>query len=143
MGYDEHAGNSDVAGSVASLGFVEQGIIDTLESVEEAKVINGLPFYSRGWATKDDGLSVKTLTMSGQKQFIKEHGITVEWDEELGQYYGGNTVDGTFYEIWMEDADSLKEKLAIVEKYGVAGVASWKLGLETDDVWDVIEEYIQ
>ena len=143
MGYDEHAGNSDVAGSVASLGFVEQGIIDTLESVEESKVINGVPFYTRGWATTDGDVSVKTLTMSSQKQFAKEHGITVEWDEEWGQYYGENTVDGTSYEIWMEEADSLKEKLAVMEKYGVAGVAHWKLGLETDDVWEVIGEYIQ
>ena len=143
MGYDEHAGNSDVAGSVASLGFVEQGIIDTLESVEESKVINGVPFYTRGWATTDEKVTVKTLTMSSQKQFAKEHGITVEWDEEWGQYYGENTVDGTSYEIWMEEADSLKEKLAVMEKYGVAGVAHWKLGLETDDVWEVIGEYIQ
>ena len=143
MGYDEHAGNSDVAGSVASLGFVEQGIIDTLESVEEAKVINGVPFYTRGWSTTDGKVSVKTLTMGSQKQFVKEHGIMVEWDEEWGQYYGENTVDGTSYEIWMEDATSLKEKLAVMNRYGIAGVAHWKLGLETDDVWAVIGEYIQ
>lgn len=142
MGYDEHAGNSDVAGSVATLGFVEQGIVDTLEVVEAGKIINGIPFYSRGWATKDGEVSVKTLTMSSQKQFIQDHGIEVIWDEELGQYYGGNTVDGTFYEIWMEDAESLRQKLAVMNRYGVAGVAQWKLGLETDDVWTVIGEYV-
>ena len=31
----------------------------------------------------------------------------------------------------------------VMEKYGIAGVAHWKLGLETDDVWGVIGEYIQ
>lgn len=142
MGYDEHAGNSDVAGSVASLGFVTQGIVDTLKEVEASKIINGIPFYTRGWATTDGEVSVKTLTMSGQKQFIKDHGIEVAWDEEWGQYYGGNTVDGTTYEIWMEDADSLKEKLAVMNQYDIAGVAQWKLGLETSDVWAVIGEYI-
>lgn len=142
MGYDEHAGNSEVAGSVASLGFVEQGIADTLEEVEAAKVINGIPFYSRGWATTDGEVSVKTLTMSGQKQFIKDHGIEVSWDEECGQYYGGNTVDGTTYEIWMEDAESLREKLAVMNQHDIAGVAQWKLGLETSDVWAVIGEYV-
>lgn len=142
MGYDEHAGNSDVAGSVASLGFVKQGIIDTLEEVEAAKVINGVPFYTRGWATTDGDVSVKTLTMSGQKQFVKDHGIEVTWDEELGQYYGGNTIDGTTYEIWMEDAESLREKLTVMNQYDIAGVAQWKLGLETSDVWAVIGEYI-
>lgn len=142
MGYDEHAGNSDIAGSVASLGFVEQGIVDTLESVEEAKVINGVPFYTRGWATTDGEVSVKTLTMSSQKQFVKEHGIEVAWDDEWAQYYGENTVDGTSYEIWMEDAESLKEKLSVMNRYGIAGAAHWKLGLETDDVWEVIGEYM-
>lgn len=142
MGYDEHAGNSEVAGSVASIGFVEQGIADTLEEVEAAKVINGIPFYSRGWATTDVEVSVKTLTMSGQKQFIKDHGIEVSWDEECGQYYGGNTVDGTTYEIWMEDAESLREKLAVMNQHDIAGVAQWKLGLETSDVWAVIGEYV-
>ncbi len=142
MGYDEHAGNSDVAGSVASIGFVEQGIIDTLESVEEAKVINGIPFYSRGWATKDGEVSVKTLSMSSQRQFVKEHSIEVHWDEEWAQYYGENTVDGTSYEIWMEDAQSLGEKLSVMNRYGIAGVAHWKLGLETEDVWEVIGEYV-
>lgn len=142
MGYDEHAGNSDVAGSVASLGFVEQGIVDTLEVVEAGKVINGIPFFTRGWATKDGEVSVKTYTMSSQYQFIKDHGIEVAWDEELGQYYGENTVDGTSYEIWVEDAESLKEKLVVMSKYDIAGVAEWKLGLETSDVWTVIGEYI-
>lgn len=142
MGYDEHAGNSDVAGSVASLGFVEQGIVDTLEEVEGAKIINGVPFYTRGWATTDGEVSVKTLTMSGQKQFINDHGIEIAWDEEWGQYYGGNTVDGITYEIWMEDAESLREKLAVMNQYDIAGVAQWKLGLETSDVWAVIDEYI-
>lgn len=142
MGYDEHAGNSEVAGSVASLGFVKQGIADTLEEVEAAKIINGVPFYTRGWATTDGEVSVKTYTMSGQKQFIKDHGIEVTWDEEWGQYYGANTVDGTTYEIWMEDAESLREKLAVMNQYDIAGVAQWKLGLETSDVWAVIGEYI-
>lgn len=142
MGYDEHAGNSDVAGSVASLGFVEQGITDTLSVVDKDKVINGVPFYTRGWATTDGEVSVKTYTMRNQKQFLKEHGIEVAWDEGKGQYYGAAYVDGTTYEIWMEDASSLREKLNVMSKYEIAGVAQWKLGLETEDVWTVIGEYM-
>ena len=29
-----------------------------------------------------------------------------------------------------------------MNKYGIAGVAEWKLGFEVDSVWDVIEEYM-
>ncbi len=142
MGYDEHTSGSENAGSVASLGFVEEGIVNTLDKVEAAKVINGIPFYTRGWATSEDGISIKTLSMGAQKSFIREHGIEVAWDEEWGQYYGENTVDGVSYEIWMEETESLREKLAVMNQYDIAGVAQWKLGLETDDVWAVIEEYM-
>jgi hypothetical protein len=29
-----------------------------------------------------------------------------------------------------------------MKQYNLGGVAAWKLGLETPDVWDLIEEYI-
>ncbi len=142
MGYDEHTSGSSTAGSVASLPFVEAGIKNTLDVVEADKVINGIPFYTRGWATKGEEVDVWTYTMGSQKQFASSHGIEVEWDETLGQYYGENTVDGVLYQIWMEDAKSVQAKLDVMSKYDVAGVAQWKLGLETNDVWSVIENYI-
>ena len=33
-------------------------------------------------------------------------------------------------------------KLEAMENAGVAGVAEWKLGLENDEVWNVIDEYV-
>lgn len=142
MAYDEHAGNSEVAGSVASIGFVEQGIVDTLEMVEADKIINGIPFYTRGWVTENGETDAVTLTMGGQNQFISNYGIEVEWDETAGQYYGESTVNDVLYQIWMEEDESLQKKIDIMSKYDVAGVAQWKLGLETSDVWKIIGNYM-
>lgn len=142
MAYDEHAGNSDVAGSVASIGFVEQGIVDTIEMVEADKIINGIPFYTRGWVTENGETDAVTLTMGGQNQFITSYGIEVEWDETTGQYYGESNVNDVLYQIWMEEDESLQKKLDIMNKYDVAGVAQWKLGLETGDVWGIIGNYV-
>lgn len=143
MGYDEHTSGSSEAGSVASIEFVEQGIVHTLEKVEAAKIINGVPFYSRGWKTSNDTLSVQTLTMSGQNQFIANHQIAVAWDEKTAQYYGENTIDGVRYQIWMENSESIQKKLDVMAKYDIVGVAMWKLGLETKDVWEVIGDYLK
>lgn len=142
MGYDEHTGGSSEAGSVSSIEFVKKGIEDTLEKVEKDKVINGIPFYSRGWSTKSGEVSAKTLAMASQQKFVSDHGITLSWDEKTGQYYGKNTMDGVVYEIWMENAESLKVKLDCMDEYSIAGVAQWKLGLETKDVWEAIGEYL-
>ena len=45
MGYDEHYGGSQEPGSVASIGYVEEGISTMVQSVPPEKVINAVPFY--------------------------------------------------------------------------------------------------
>jgi spore germination protein YaaH len=42
----------------------------------------------------------------------------------------------------MEDRQSIETKLNIMRKYDLGGVAEWKLGFETSDVWDVISDYV-
>lgn len=142
MGYDEHYNGSDEAGSVASVNFVEKGIANTLEEVPAEKVINGIPFYTRIWKSGPEGLSSEAVTMDMAQAFVENHGMTVRWDETTCQNYGESQEGDTLYQVWLEDADSIRVKLNIMENYDVAGVAEWRLGHETANVWDVIEEYM-
>lgn len=138
MGYDEHYAGGD-AGSVASLGYVESGIRNTLELVPKEKVINGVPFYTRLWTEKDGKLSSKAMGMGSAKKWVEDNEMELTWDDTVGQYYGEvKTEDGMNY-LWMEDAKSLALKMELVKKYDLAGVSGWKLGLETQDAWDVMK----
>ena len=143
MGYDEHWGSGGVAGSVASLGFVEDGIVQTLEDVPANKVINALPFYTRVWKTNGDKVTSEALDMETAWNFIKKNGVNMTWDATAGQNYGEIQLGNTFYQIWMEDKDSIESKLAVMKKYGIGGVAAWKLGYETSDIWDKIAVYMK
>lgn len=142
MGYDEHWGSGGVAGSVASLGFVEDGIVQTLEDVPANKVINALPFYTRVWKTNGDKVTSEALDMETAWNFIKNNGLNMTWDATTGQNYGEIQMGNTFYQIWMEDKDSIEAKLAVMRKYNIGGVAAWKLGYETSDIWDKIAAYM-
>lgn len=142
MGYDEHYKGSDSAGSVASIDFVEAGIKNTVEQVPADKVINAIPFYTRIWETKGTEVDSQAVGMELAQQFIADHGITTAWDEETCQNYGEYQSDDAFYQVWLEDAESIRVKLNVMNNYGVAGVAEWKLGFEVDSVWDVLEEYM-
>ena len=142
MGYDEHWGTGGVAGSVASLGFVEDGIVQTLEDVPANKVINALPFYTRVWKTNGDRVTSEALDMETAWNFIKKNGVNMTWDATAGQNYGEIQLGNTLYQIWMEDKDSIEAKLAVMRKYGIGGVAAWKLGYETSDIWDKIAVYM-
>lgn len=142
MGYDEHYAGSKEAGSVASIDYVEDGIAQTVKEVPAEKVINAIPFYTRIWETTGDGISSQAVDMVTAEQFISNHGITAEWDETTCQNYGEHTSGDSRYQVWLEDADSIKVKLNVMENYGIGGVAEWRLGFEKPEIWDVIGEYL-
>lgn len=143
MGYDEHYASSEEAGSVASIDYVDDGIAKTLEEVPAAKVINAVPFYTRVWSTSSGTVSSEAVGMETAQNFLTKNGLTAVWDETTCQNYAEFTDDtGTFYQVWMEDTKSLQVRLNVMENYKIAGIAEWKLGFETSDVWDTINTYI-
>lgn len=143
MGYDEHFAGSEEAGSVASIGYVEYGIQEALKEVPAERLINGIPFYTRGWTTEDGKVSSSVLDMVEAKQFLKDHNMKKEWNSTAGQYYAEKQSKSKFYQIWLEDKKSVETKLQLMEEHDLAGVAVWMLGLETNDVWDAIEAYVE
>ena len=80
--------------------------------------------------------------MEMAQQYIKEHGIATVWDEETCQNYGEYQSGDNYFQVWLEDEQSMQVKLNIMSKYNIAGVAEWKLGFEEPGIWDVIEAYM-
>jgi len=147
MGYDEHWGGSPESGSVASINFVMEGIIDTMAVVPNEKIILGVPYYTRRWAEEmvDGEISVssRAYSMSTAYDFLIENNAEIIWDEEVAQYYGEYTIDDIRYRIWLEEERSMTEKVSLAIEYDLAGIAGWKLGLEKDEIWDVLYDYLK
>ena len=148
MGYDEHYAGSEEAGSVASLSFEEEGILNTLQEVSAEKVVSGIPFYTRLWCTttNEDGTTTVTseaMGMNQAQQTLENNQVEASWDETTGQNYAQfDGENGELYQIWLEDTESLTRKLELIKNYDLGGVAEWKLGLEDDSVWDLIAKYV-
>lgn len=143
MGYDEHWGSGGVAGSVASIGYVRDGIEKTLADVPAEKVINALPFYTRVWKSKNGEVTSEALGMEAAAEFIKKYDVPTAWDEETCQNYGEIEMGGTLYQVWLEDERSIETKLTVMKNLGLGGVAAWQLGLEDKDIWDVIDAFVK
>lgn len=139
MGYDEHYVGSD-AGSVASLPWVEEGIQDTLAEVPAERVINAVPFYTRLWKTTGGNVSSEAIGMDQAQQVIAENNVETYWDKTTSQNYGKYDIDNSTCQIWLEDAQSIAEKVKLVSKYDLAGVSAWKLGFENSGIWQVISD---
>ena len=139
MGYDEHfAGGA--AGSVASLSYVENGITDTLEEVPKEKLINSVPLYTRVWTEKDGKTTSKAYGITAAQNWVEENNVELTWQDNIGQYYGETENENGTQKIWMEETKSLGLKKDLVNKYDLAGIACWKLGFETADIWAVIND---
>lgn len=143
MGYDEHYVGSEEAGSVASLPWVEKGIQDTLAEVPAERVINAVPFYSRLWKTLAGTLSSEAIGMGQVQEVISKYKVETYWDKNTSQNYGTFENEGAEFQIWIEDAQSIAEKVKLSSKYNLAGVAAWKLGFESSDVWQAISDNLK
>lgn len=142
MGYDEHWGGGGVAGSVASIDFVEEGIKNTLAEVPAEKVINAVPFYTRVWKTEAGKVTSEAVGMDTAQAFLERNALASVWDETTCQNYAEGEIEGGFYQVWLEDEQSLQVKLNVMQVNNLAGVGAWKLGFERPSAWDVIAAYV-
>lgn len=138
MGYDEHYAGGE-PGSVASIGYVNDGISNTLKEVPKEKLINAIPLYTRVWTEDADGkTSSEALGIARAKAWAADNNVELYWQEELGQYYGELKTEGRTKKVWMEEERSIGLKMDLIRKYDLAGVACWKLGFEPAELWDEI-----
>lgn len=158
MAYDEHYNGSE-EGSVASIGFVTEGVEATMKEVPAEQLIIGMPFYTRVWECipKTEEVSELeeasedyvpyTVESSAVGMREAENRISINeaekvWSEADGQYYAEYVNGGNTYKIWLEDEKSMELRLQLMKEKKVAGAAFWKLGLEKSSIWDVIIKYI-
>lgn len=139
MGYDEHT-SGDEPGSTSSISFFREGVDETVAKAGASKTIAAVPFYTRLWKTASDGtVTSEAMSQGGAADWVEKNGVKLEWDEECGQYTGKFQDDsGALYQIWIEDAKSMQLKKETVRSAGAAGIACWRLGLETNDMWSIL-----
>lgn len=145
MAYDEHWGSSPVAGSVASLPWVESNLQRLLEVVPADRLLLGVPLYTRLWEEKatDEGMEVSSdaLSMAEANQWIDSKGLTPIYDPESGQNYveWQDPDTGSVYKMWIEDSVSLEKRAQLVEKYGLAGIGTWSRYFADETAWTALQ----
>lgn len=152
MGYDEYWSTRQESGPNASIGFVRNAVLDTLNEVPASKVILGVPFFVRVWSEElgplgDVTFSSKSYSMDRAFRMFAENNVTFIWDEVTEYYYGEyETLENgrvVVNKVWLEDERSMESKLLVIEENGLAGISAWRKGLEKESIWDLIYRYIK
>ena len=146
MAYDEYGASSNKAGTTAGYDWVELGIkkfIET-EEIKEEKIILAIPLYTRVWTEDSSGKITSKNTVSMKNTYsVIPNGVEKQWNDSLKQYYVEYKDGNNTKKIWIEDETSLKEKISLIKKYKLGGVASWQKGMETDNFWKFLKNEIQ
>lgn len=144
MAYDQHPESSKIAGTVAGFDWVEFNVnkfIDqNREGVPPEKLVLGLPFYTRLWIEKDGKLVDNDFVSLRNVDKHIPRGVTKVWDDTLKQNYIQYENDGNTYKMWIEDEESIKEKLSLIYKDNLAGACYWAKDFEHNNIWNIIKE---
>ena len=149
MAYDQYWASSPYSGPVAAHDWVDENIEKMIKVVPPEKLILGMPLYMRIWyetpsKEKANYMNTKSkpIGMGSFNNLMNEKNFDLIWSESGKHYYVGYIEDNVLKKIWVEDGNSIREKASLVNKYNLAGVATWRRGFETQDIWSIIDEAI-
>ena len=142
MAYDQYGEASTEPGTTSGYEWVKVNLdkfVET-EEIEPEKIILGLPFYTRVWTTQNGELVRTDVVAMKNVDANIPAGVEKVWDEVTRQNYIKYDSNGYTREMWIEDIESYKEKLLLINEYGLGGVANWCKDMELEEIWNVINE---
>jgi spore germination protein YaaH len=141
MTYGYHWGTS-TAGPIAPLWWMEDVMGFATSVVSPNKVYVGLHFYGHDWV----GSTSQSVTWESAQQLMSAHGAARQWQGDGGwrrpvaePWFTYTDAEGQVHQVWYADEASIRARLALVEQFGLGGVAIWRLGGEDGGNWRAIE----
>lgn len=142
MAYDEHWIGGD-PGPIASINWVQSVVEYATRTISPDRILLGLAAYGYDWPTSD-GRAVGMGRMLGEPylaEVARSSRAAIIWDDRAQvpyfKYWRG-TQERTVY---FENKYSAAFKLELARKFGLGGVAVWRLGLEDPGLWRLLSRY--
>lgn len=145
MAYDQHWSSGSTAGSVAGFQWTSEGVEEFLSyGIPREKLMLGIPFYVREWKLDSNGklLENRAIYIGDIEERLNGKSYTSVWDPEFEQYRIDIKENGFHYVFWLEDAETVRRRIQIAREERLGGIAAWRLGQESPDVWGVFAEEI-
>ncbi|EHQ28662.1 glycosyl hydrolase family 18 protein [Mucilaginibacter paludis] len=145
MTYDQHTRRTP-PGPVAGVDWMERIVKYLLaEGVPSQKLSLGIPNYSVHWFpdyTEEKGgfSNGQQIGYTAVQYLLGKYDAKPVWNQKAGCNYAVWDNDGVYEYIYIEDAQSLKPKLDILENYKLRGISVWVLGKEDVAFWDVLKK---
>ena len=128
MAYDQHWGGG-TAGPVSSLSWCRSAAEYSLRTIGRDKLIMGIPFYGRAWASANHH---RSLIFTTTERLINTYNPTIRRENGTPTFDYTATVN---VKVYYEDEYSISARLQMYKSLGIKAVGFWRLGYETPMVW--------
>lgn len=132
MTYDEHWYGGD-PGPVASLPWVLSVLDYATSQIPREKLILGIAAYGYDWSPNGS----RAITWNEVGGLAEKYG-PARWHDDYCVPFLVYHTGGVRHEVWFENTYSLRFKLDLVNSYGLAGIALWRMGFEDADFWNLV-----
>ncbi len=136
MAYD-YSWSTSAAGPVAPLTWVDEVARFAASQIAPSKIELGMPLYGYDWVgtvgtgvTYDEAIARRTA-----------YSATSQWSSTAQSSWFSYVADGVAHTVWYADASSVAAALPIVDRYGLAGAAFWRLGGEDAATWAAVRSH--
>ena len=122
---------------IGPVHYLEKNFAFAITKIPAKKIFLGIPFYSRDWATGEKG---KSLTHPSVASRIATYNPTLSYESKNGESSFTYTKDGVKHTVWFQSPQGMADKMKVVTKYGLGGIAIWRLGNEDPKLWNSIRK---
>ena len=75
-----------------------------------------------------EGQRAQTLTLQQAADLAERYGAQIIFDQEArAPYFEYTDEKGNDHIVWFENQQSWRERIALVEEYGLAGIGIWNI----------------
>jgi spore germination protein len=141
MLFGEHYSGSD-SGPLASLPWFTRVLEYAVEElhVPPTKIVAEIALSGQRWNRQGDrwrGANAE-MTLRDAEALRQEQAAPLEWDSDSQSPSFSFVNNNTESVVWFENDGSLAEKLTLLRRMGITRIGLWRLGGETEEIWQRI-----
>lgn len=139
MLYNEHGWPGSGPGPVVSIGWMEKVLNYTITKMPKDKIVAAVSVF--GFDFNLTSGKNKYVTYDIAMNIAKQYNKKVIFDKKTKTpMFAYVDKAGAKHEVWFENKESILAKIELAYDLGIRGIALWRLGMEDDSMWEMLEK---
>jgi len=129
---------------VFPINLTENAVRNAVRNIDSEKTLLGIANYGYVWklSSRNDGETAQSVSNTEAVDVAVDFGADIEFDETSQnpfiRFTASKEASEPEYELWFEDARTVKAALDLVTDYDLLGVAVWNIRRYFPQLWAVL-----